>query len=1248
LIMASDDGIGPRKRRKVSPPGTVPYLLHSLFEDVPLATENSSDVYITCVEYWNENLYIGTSAAEILHFVCLPPASPDEAAEPTFILASRLPILFAQSPPPGSDQEGVRQIVVLSSVNKACVLCNGTVTFYMLPELSPAFGATKVNNCRWIGGLDLNWDAEEGEDPTLMIAVQNRIMLVQIGDEARRIKKIEFPGCLTAARRGTIACAADSHSYSLLEVAHQQKIPLFPISSSNEVFESGHVEDMNPAPQTPLKRSPSSSYPTSPPSDASGHGRSTSLNTFVGMLSPQTQAAQLDRSPSGTPDPFTSTGEPRRSSSEEREARSSPKPPSDQEPDNKSPTNDSLKPLPPLPPPTKQGSKRLQPHVVSPTPSEFLLVTGTEETEPGVGMFVDMDGEVVRGTINFHRFPKSVVIDTNVDDEMLQTSGGAKEEFVLAVIEDEDAGKSRTRLEIQRWDDDPGETERTKSWIEIPSPGEPRATQVGLRQTLSPSHLGLNKIGQILRMVRFKSPTLPPHVSIADSRTQASIEHSQKEKELFDSQELTDSEGSKKSDGSASQGWEAQRNKEEAKFAHGLGKVQSSLVMWSGSQIWRVLQNPLIVQLEDTLRMAQETEESERIVLRRDAILDLLLSVQETEPKTEAEFIGLSYVKQKASLMLYGDLLSMQPDDRNATAIDGTEKALLAGNLDPRLALLFIPLLRCEVLQGPQGIWTHAGLASMAEKYIEQVGRIGVQSSGLDAARSPVLNMVKRFLLSWQQKRGYGSITDETYVLDSTDAALLHLTLEQDAYLTQDQRAASPIRPELNRLVDNWKGNFDRAVMLLETYKRLYVLSRLYQSQKMSRNVLKTWRRIVDGETDAGGEVSANGVETQMRRYLVKIKDVQLVEEYGSWLAGRNPNLGIQVFADNASRVRLEPADVVALLKERAPNAVQVYLEHLVFTKNYTQYADDLISYYLDTVLSVLESSPEARASLADSYSTYRVLRAPKPTYLNFIIENTPAEPWWQSRLRLLQLLGGISSSQFTSQPLPTGISYSIPNVLTRIEPFQNELVSECIILDGLQGHHGPALRLLTHGLGDYDSAIRYCLFGGPRGSSSSSTGTPPELADYNLQSTLFRHLLDEFLHIEDLSDRIERTSDLLARFAAWFDVREVLDLVPEDWSVEILGGFFVHVFRTLVSQTRETRIERALSAGLNLRIGAEYIDGMEKVGPWVEEAEGVRRLKDAQPRHVSLATDDPGDGASDDSAEFGDTVGPTSGEVGQ
>lgn len=547
-------------------------------------------------------------------------------------------------------------------------------------------------------------------------------------------------------------------------------------------------------------------------------------------------------------------------------------------------------------------------------------------------MFVDMDGEVVRGTINFHRYPKSVVIDAGEDDQSLRPNEDSKEEFILAVIETGDNGNIQNQLEIQRWDDDPAEIERQRRWLEIPSPDDGKPARVGLRHTTSPSRLALSEIGNLLRMVRLKTPLMNPHVPAADPRTQASIEQLQKEKELFESRESTDSEGSKREDGS-DRDWEAVRNAEEAKFAQGLGKLQSSVILWSGSRIWRLVKNPLVVQLENALQTAQQTNESGLMLLQRDAVLDILLSIRDIEPRTEPEFIGLGYVKQKASLLLYGDLLSMFPDKREDSVIKQTEQALLAGNLDPRIALLFIPQLRCEVLQGPQGIWMHAGLATTAEVYIQQVENAD-SLPGPAAVHSTVMEMVKRFLFSWQQKRGYGSITDETYVLDSTDAALLHLLLEQDAQLSAEQRTASPTRTELNKLVDNWKGSFDRAVVLLEQHKRLYILSRLYQSQKMSRNVLKTWRRIIDGEPDAGWEVTASSVELQMRRYLVKIKDAQLVEEYGSWLAGRNPNLGIQVFADNSSRVRLEPADVVKLLKERAPNAVQAYLEHLVFAKN--------------------------------------------------------------------------------------------------------------------------------------------------------------------------------------------------------------------------------------------------------------------------------------------------------------------------
>ncbi|KAL4914895.1 hypothetical protein BDW62DRAFT_213070 [Aspergillus aurantiobrunneus] len=1218
-MVPGEEGIISRKRRKIGPSKAAPYVFKSLFDQVPVRADDAEeDVHITCVEYWNDNLYIGSSAAEILHFVSLPPSPSDESNEPSFILASRLPIPFSQNSSPSS-KPGIQQILLLPTVNKACVLCNGTATFYMLPELSPAFGDnTKVNNCRWIGGLDLNIRPDEPENPVVMISTHNRLMLVKIGDGARLVRNIEFPGCLKLSRRGIISCVADSRNYSLLDVEHQQKIPLFPISFADEILDSGQV-DM-PAPSA--SKSPLSTSSASPPADTHTHARSSSLNTLAGMLQPTAppRSSSTDRSRSLTPEQSDS-GTPRRSVSGERgkdtSPRDSPRASTELPSREPQPAADERKPLPPLP---KQAFTDLSPHILSPTSSEFLLVRGSDETEPGVGMFVNVDGDVVRGTITFHRYPKSIVIDKGDETNLIQSPENTKDEFVLAVIESERDGQTRRFMEVQPWDVDPAEVEDHKSWVEIPSMQDEQSKHVGISHTLSPTELEIQDLGKLLQMVRLKTPALSAYAPATDPRTQASIEQLQKEKELFESQELTESDYSKKA-----LDWETERNAEEATIAQAMGKTRSGLVMWAGNRVWRIVRNPLTTQLDGVLQSSQAALNNGH-TLDRNAILDIIEIVQQTEPRSEVEFLGLNFLKQKASLLLLGDLLFMLPHARNDAVIDTTEKALIVGNLDPRIVMILIPLLRTEALQGSQGIWVHAGLAETAEAYLQQIDRAGESLTGFFDAG--VFDMLKRFLLSWQQKRGYGSISDESYVFDSVDAALLRLLLAQCANLTTEQAGPSGVRTELNKLVDYWKGDFDHAVALLESYHRLYVLSRLYQSRKMSGNVLKTWRRIIEGETDAGGEITPAGIEVQMRRYLVKIKDVQLFEEYGSWLAQRNPQLGIQVFADNSSRVMLDPSEAVSLLKERAPNAVQEYLEHLVFAKNYAQYADDLLQYYLDTVISVLETSPEARASLSESYSTYRALRPPKPTYMNFITENLPTNPWWQSRMRLLQLLGGGHTTQFTSAPAPN-LNYSIPAVLARIEPFQNELVSESIILDGLQGRHREALRLFTHGLGDYDAATRYCLFGGPR--STSSTGAPLEFADKSCQTELFRYLLDEFLQIRDLSERIERTSDLLGRFAAWFDVREVLSIIPDDWSVEILNGFLAHVFRVLVSERREVRIERALSAGQNLRVTADYISGVEKVGGWVEDEEGLKQLRGG---HKQIRA-----GRGETESEFGEMV---------
>ena len=257
------------------------------------------------------------------------------------------------------------------------------------------------------------------------------------------------------------------------------------------------------------------------------------------------------------------------------------------------------------------------------------------------------------------------------------------------------------------------------------------------------------------------------------------------------------------------------------------------------------------------------------------------------------------------------------------------------------------------------------------------------------------------------------------------------------------------------------------------------------------------------------------------------------------------------------------------------------------------QYANDLISYYLDTVLSVLDSSEAARSTLLQTYESYRALRPPKPTYHRFITENATGEPWWHNRLRLLQLLGGRHGG---------GFRYDAATIRARIEPFQQQLVPEMIILDGRQARHQQALRLLTHGLGDYDTAINYCLLGGasifhPTSGPTNETTRP----SHDEQAKLFDHLLFEFLRIEDISDRVERTGELLDRFGAWYDVGHVLSVIPESWSVELISGFLVSALRQLVREKTEAMIAKALSGAENLKVSADLIGKCQAAGPRVE-----------------------------------------------
>ncbi|KAI9792476.1 MAG: hypothetical protein M1833_001089 [Piccolia ochrophora] len=1207
------------------------YLLRSLLEDVQLSTEPSQDpripanaqanVYITCVELWDDNLYIGTSAAEILHYVLIPPDPQHVSSKPNFILASRVQPQF--SVVQGTQATvGVQQILLLPRAGKACVLCNGTLTFYSLPELSPAFGTTQVRNCNWVGGLDLDANEEgrgEADGELIMICVKTRIQLVKVHDERRPfpIRNFDIPGALASTRRSGIACVANAQSYALLDVNHQQKIPLFPISTIDGApAESigGKAEDIGGDSNRSFLQAPT--HFSGRAGEDRGHGRSTSLGAFVGGLGRRQDASRPRSQDRGSFDVIG--GSPR-----ERSPVSRALSPGQETPIHSRTSREGSpeKPLPSVPPdgapalpetalePNATHVALLKPHILSPTPNEFLLTTGVSSREPGVGIFVNLEGDVCRSTIEFEQYPQSLVVDGEGAGTSSQSlmQDEDKKGYILASIERTTANGTIDGLEIQRWDVGVGEAGLEKAWIEAPQrqtlAGDDKATttrpQLGVRITSQSSTVSVSEVSEKLRLVRLRLSTAktldsPASGDSSDSRTGASLERLKKEMELFDGltsgNDLLSTHVRRVSPPDED---EESREQEERTFAQRFSRLSTQVIMWKGNNIWWLVRSPSLIRIDAILQNASESINEIHAALDRRSVVKVVHDLRNQEPATELQFLSLGYLRQKASLLLFSNLMwaDLQQSSFAAKERDALEESLTQGGADPRLVLISIPTLHEEVLEGPNGIWIHRGVNDAAVRGLTLRDSCATSEDGLDWFSSGFLGFVQRFLTAWRRKKGFGSIAEDKELFLSVDAALIRVLLELDKRHLLDPNGAPPVRTELYAIVDGGIECFDRAVELLEKYRRLYVLSRLYQSRKMSGKVLATWRRVVEGETDEGGELT-NG-EAEIRRYLTRLRDATLVEEYGTWLAVRNPKLGVTVFADDESRVKFKPSEVVQLLKRNAPNAVKEYLEHLVF---HNQYVDDLIAFYLDTILSVLETSDSARTTLIRSYETYRALQPPRPTYRQFVTENAIEEEWWQTRLRLLQLLGGSHGA---------ASEYDVSQILNRIEPFEDELVPEMIILDGKQARHRQAIRLLTHGLGDFDTAINYCLLGGSSIFYSSLGAIPKEaIPSREEQATLFEYLLLEFLAIEDVSHRLEQTGILLERFGGWYDIRQVLDTIPDSWSIELVSSFLISAFRRMVQERNETTVAKALSGAENLKVSAAFIGHCEKAGPSIEAAE--------------------------------------------
>lgn len=834
----------------------------------------------------------------MLHYVQVPTA--DAFEQSPLILATRLqPGHETAASPRGS--KGIQQILLLPQASKACILCNDTLYFYSLPELSPTLQTSRlVKGCVWIGGIDQDVRDDQDNTAVILVCLKTKISVVRIGTSLlKRIRDIELANCLAAARRGNIACAANSTSYSLLDIVEKARIPLFDIASAPEAG----IEDDFPRTENKLVQDPTSA----PAEGQTLPENPTAVNKTVRDSQSQplraadasSEALARPRSPGQIDVDSSSSNRMQKSMLESTDTIKLP-----EERESTKNLHDTATTEPTTEPLTSTRSNSLQtakkqlkpllPHILSPTRDEFLLTTGTSSAEPGVGLFVNLDGDVVsRPTLEFQRYPEAIIVDggSNASTEP-QAINPPEPGYVLAVMEREVTGISQKGIEIQRWNHDLSGNDSDKHWLPITDSIHEEAQEtdivVGIHRSISAADVSLPEVAQRLGS-SWKM------LNITGQKNTSTVVQT------------------------------AESKRDDLDLVNRFSVTSSDLLLWSGKKIMRIIKNPLVLRLDARLERVMTSGRETFIGSTNSSIAGIFNELRDYQPRNELEFFTFNYIRQRTSLALFLNLTKKPLVEKDRTFIN---EALISSELDPRVILETIPLLRAEIVQGENGVWLANGIQNLLQTVEEESTGSSTRSA---TPEMNVLALTKQYLQAWQRKKGFGSVPDSDNVFATVDAALLHVLLATDSNSSRGMGSKGSVRAELHSVVDRGLVCFDRAVELLERYKRLYVLSRFYQSRKMAGRVLGTWRRLIEGEDDAGGEFDDG--ELQIRKYLMILKDRELVEEYGSWLAARNPQLGVRIFADDSSKIRFEAKDAVRILKDKAPAAVKDYLEYLVFGK---------------------------------------------------------------------------------------------------------------------------------------------------------------------------------------------------------------------------------------------------------------------------------------------------------------------------
>lgn len=316
----------------------------------------------------------------------------------------------------------------------------------------------------------------------------------------------------------------------------------------------------------------------------------------------------------------------------------------------------------------------------------------------------------------------------------------------------------------------------------------------------------------------------------------------------------------------------------------------------------------------------------------------------------------------------------------------------------------------------------------------------------------------------------------------------------------------------------------EEALSWLTQFKRFHCLALYYCYLNQPIKSLELWHKLVDKEIMDATFPGINFVVN----YLCKITNVDLIWTSIGWLLKTDEEVAIKVFTQRDDD--LLKIDQVCDYLQKFPIALQIYLEYLVYNKKFAQekFHTHLAVIYVNHVLKLMK----AKIQVSEEVEAAR------------------------SKLQTL---------------LETSSLYRVSTILQKIGSLP--LYKEIAILYGKMDQHDKALKILVYKLNDFEAAERYC--------DVISCDK-----DHKFKQKVFHTLLLVYLQPSSEEEEEDVRAEhfvipvvkLLNTRQKEFDFIRVLDVLPNDWSVDLIHSFLSGSVRTKLSSLRTLKIQSSLS----------------------------------------------------------------------